>query len=102
MDLKKLLRDDLWREPEDTVGCAELEFTGIDHPTYDKLLAQANTAGVELEGSTAKFRGCVFDWNYVAGMSTLYVTCQKKPFIVGCDTINEQVTKLINQAKEGI
>lgn len=98
----KLLHDNLWSAPEDKVGCPELAFENVDQPTYDKLLAEANSAGVDFNGSLATFKGCKFDWNYVPQMKALYVTCTAKPWDYPCGTINGEISKLVQQARTGI
>jgi hypothetical protein len=103
--IKDLLRQALWQDPDyplRPVSCPELTFDGIEAPTHDKLLAQATSAGAKFDGQAAEIAGLTFDWNYDAASSTLHVTCTKKPLLVSCGYVAEQITKLIAKAKDNL
>ncbi len=105
MPLGNWLRDRLWRDDSDyregEMSCPQMTFVGVDPAFYARLLAQAKSAGVEFnaDGTQASIDGCVFNWNYDAAAKTLYVTCIKKPFLIGCDALRDRVPELIAHAR---
>jgi hypothetical protein len=101
MDLKQWAHDKLWSAPEDRMGCPTWEFPNIPQATYDKLLAEAAAAGVEIDGETAKAHGCTFSWVYDPAAELVRITCQSKPFLFGCGEILAHFTAIIEQATKG-
>lgn len=77
------------------MSCPTISFD-MGQDVYDKLLASAHASGIMFEGDVARAKDCTFDWRYLGG--TLFITCTSKPFVVGCGTVNEDISKIVNQA----
>jgi hypothetical protein len=103
----KWLRHLLWKyvtqDPqyeETQIPCPAITIEGIPQDLYDKLLVEATAAGAKFEGTTAAFKGCLFDWNYDSESQTLHVTCLKKPWEFGCGTVEQHIRDLVQGAKD--
>lgn len=69
---------------------------------YEKLLAQASSAGAAFNGSQASIDGLTFDWNYDAEAQKLHVTCTRKPFYASCDLVEKNIRELVAKAGESL
>lgn len=105
----KFLRHLLWKYvtqnpqyDEVQVPCPEISIPQIDGDLYEKLLAEANSAGASFEGSKASISGLEFDWNYDLESQTLNVTCTKKPFYATCGEVENRIQELIQKARTSI
>lgn len=85
------------------MSCPAISIPAIDQAFYQKLYAQAISAGVKFDAEQAEINGIVLDWNYDVSAQTLTVTCAKKPFFISCSEIEDRIADLIHKAKaEGI
>lgn len=101
--LKHLLWKYVTQDPqyaEVQIPCPEITIPDVSQELYDKLLSEATAAGAKFSGQYANFDHCIFDWNYDAPSQTLHVTCQKKPFFIDCETIEQKIRELVNGAKD--
>ena len=84
------------------MSCPEIVFQGIDQTLYTRLLSQATSSGVSFDGDKASMSGVEFDWTYDPQSNNLHITCTKKPFFIGCGTIQEKLTQLIQESRSAI
>ena len=107
--MKKFLQHLLWKYvtqdpeyPEVPMSCPEISIDQVDQALYDKLLGEAQAAGVKFDGDTVTFEGCTFDWLYDSAAQVLHVTCTTKPLLVGCGYIEGKIQELVTKARQGI
>ena len=81
------------------MSCPTFSVEGIGQELYAKLMRAATAAGASIDGTKVQYRGCQFEFAYDQGAQVLAVTCVSKPFLVGCDTIEEKIRALVAQAK---
>lgn len=105
MGLKDKLADKLYadvygdeRYDRIQVSCNEITLE-VSPDLYAKLLSQFTAAGGTINGSQASIEGCFFDWLYDAEAQALHITCTKKPWVVGCDSVEKRIRELIEKAK---
>lgn len=79
------------------MSCDTLTFTGITQAQFSELEQKGADAGVAVSGNSgeASHSGVTIAWNYDPATLTLTLTCTHKPFIVGCEYVNSQLTKLV-------
>jgi hypothetical protein len=102
-ETKDQLKD--WLDPDRkdlSMPCDPIILTGIDQALYDKLLSEADAAGVKFNGFVASIDGCKLMWAYDPPSGTLHATCVAKPFYVSCNQVTEQIQKIVASAKGGI
>lgn len=100
MSIGQFLKRTLWSN-EETLSCPEIEIENVDQAFYNRLLASASSAGASFEGTTARFKGCVFIWNYDAASSMLRVTPTHVPLFT-CGTVKTHILNLVEQARNAI
>lgn len=84
------------------MACEEIVIPEIDQMLYEKLLAEATSAGAKFSGSSATLGDIELDWNYDIASRNLHVTCQKKPFFITCLAVESRIRQLVDKAKVAI
>jgi hypothetical protein len=74
-------------------GCAADSFTNVSAAAFKCLAAKAAKNGVKIDKDvgTASSSGFTIAWNYDRAASKLTIQCTKKPVIIGCGTVRDQV-----------
>lgn len=78
-------------------GCAADTFTNVSAAAFDCLVAKAAKYGVKIDSDSgsSSAMGFTISWNYVRAGSSLTIQCVKKPIIIGCSTIRNQVREQV-------
>ena len=74
-------------------GCAADSFTNFSAAAFKCLVAKAAKYGVKIgsDSGSASSSGFTISWNYDRAASKLTIQCTKKPIIIGCGTVRNQV-----------
>lgn len=76
-------------------------FQGITNKQYAELVAQANAAGLAIEGNSgtkSKF-GVEVTWNYAPENCELTIQCLRAPFFLSADEVDTKIRSLVNSVK---
>lgn len=75
-------------------------FSGVTAAKFQKLIEQANSAGVQISGKSGRAikMGIEIEWNYSEERQQLELTCLHSPFFVSTDSVNAKLRDMVNQA----
>jgi hypothetical protein len=78
-------------------GCAADSFTNFSAAAFKCLAAKAAKYGVKIDSDSgsASTSGFTISWNYERAASKLTIQCLKKPIIIGCGTVRNQVKEQV-------
>jgi hypothetical protein len=74
-------------------GCAADSFTNVSAAAFKCLAAKAAQYGVKINSDSGSdsASGFTISWNYDRAGSKLTIQCLKKPIIIGCGIVRNQV-----------
>ncbi|HEY1985493.1 MAG TPA: hypothetical protein VGG85_08790 [Terracidiphilus sp.] len=75
-------------------------FNGVTPQQYDRLVAKAKAAGIELSGNsgTASKYGVEVSWNYVPDTQELTLHCLKTPFFMSTADVDTKIQNLVKES----
>ncbi len=75
-------------------------FKGVTPEQYDRLVAKARAAGIELAGNsgTASKYGVEVAWNYVPETQELTLHCLKTPFFMSAADVDAKIQGLVKES----
>lgn len=75
-------------------------FSGVTADQFQKLIEQANAAGMEIAGNSgrASKMGIEIEWKYSEERQQLELTCLQTPFFVSADKVNAKLREMVSRA----
>jgi len=82
-------------------SCEELVFTAVNRPHFDRIVNQAQSAGIPINGDMGEAgrNGFTVKWAFAEHDNTLRIQCVDSPMLVPCTVISAKLVSLVEGSR---
>jgi hypothetical protein len=82
-------------------ACEELVFSAVDRPHFDRIVRQAQSAGIPISGDAGQAgrNGFTVRWTFAERDNTLRIQCVDSPIVVPCSVISARLVSLVESCR---